>query len=660
MASITCRTVLLLATVSYIHAEYRTVKKFLVLGGNGLMGSELVSLLNIQPATDITIVNRGNWYWDSYHRIKPFVTHVKCDRFIIHDCTQLKKVAESKFFFDVVFDFSSYQAKQLRDFLDLMRHRIGRYVYISSDSVYEVSQLPPNFNGEPSREEDAVRPASRTRQEELRLVDGYGHNKLECEEVLEDEHALTKLPYISLRIPDVIDPYSHLVSSYPRPIFSPCLTLSQTHILTLSHLIPDPYSHLVSPYPRPIFSPCLTLSQTHILTLSRLSQTHILTLSHLIPDPYSHLVSPYPRPIFSPCLTLSQTHILTLSHLIPDPYSHLVSPYPRPIFSPCLTLSQTHILTLSHLIPDPYSHLVSPYPRPIFSPCLILSQTHILTLSRLSQTHILTLSHPIPDPYSHLVSPYPRPIFSPCLTLSQTHILTLSHLIPDRYSHLVSPYPRPIFSPCLTLSQTHILTLSHLIPDPYSHLILGPRDNTDRFWFYFIWVKFQDVLKRPVNYPPYLQGRKLSFVFSEDVAILMNHLPYLPDNVFNQAYNLACKEMVTLEEFIKLLGEHVGVPDVQFDKVEERGATYFPSVQRGPLNITKAEKMLPWKPTALSRVIKKTAEFYSYAMFATEFKMQRDGTIKAFVPDEVMDKFHKKYQQIYGQELKIKRFPDEL
>ncbi|XP_032218471.1 uncharacterized protein LOC5518064 [Nematostella vectensis] len=392
MASITCRTVLLLATVSYIHAEYRTVKKFLVLGGNGLMGSELVSLLNIQPATDITIVNRGNWYWDSYHRIKPFVTHVKCDRFIIHDCTQLKKVAESKFFFDVVFDFSSYQAKQLRDFLDLMRHRIGRYVYISSDSVYEVSQLPPNFNGEPSREEDAVRPASRTRQEELRLVDGYGHNKLECEEVLEDEHALTKLPYISLRIPDVI----------------------------------------------------------------------------------------------------------------------------------------------------------------------------------------------------------------------------------------------------------------------------GPRDNTDRFWFYFIWVKFQDVLKRPVNYPPYLQGRKLSFVFSEDVAILMNHLPYLPDNVFNQAYNLACKEMVTLEEFIKLLGEHVGVPDVQFDKVEERGATYFPSVQRGPLNITKAEKMLPWKPTALSRVIKKTAEFYSYAMFATEFKMQRDGTIKAFVPDEVMDKFHKKYQQIYGQELKIKRFPDEL
>lgn len=198
--------------------------------------------------------------------------------------------------------------------------------------------------------------------------------------------------------------------------------------------------------------------------------------------------------------------------------------------------------------------------------------------------------------------------------------------------------------------------ISLRIPD-----VIGPRDNTDRFWIYFLWVKFQDVIDRPIFYPPRLHNQQLSFVMSENLAMLLLSLNDFQIDVFNQAYNLAFKKTATLKEFITVLGQHVGVPNVKFDETTvDKAHTYFPSVKRGPVNVTKAEKLLNWKTYSLEEGIKRTADFYNYAMRAGEFKKQRDGIIEAFIPDDKLELFKKRYKEIYGTELKIKTFHNEL
>lgn len=111
---ITLATVFLLLLSQYLsHSSGQYTKKYLVFGGNGFIGSELVALLRLRKS-DVTIVNRGNWYWDSETRIKPFVRHVRCDRYTIKSCSELIKVIEDKDYFDVVYDFSSYIPNHLQ------------------------------------------------------------------------------------------------------------------------------------------------------------------------------------------------------------------------------------------------------------------------------------------------------------------------------------------------------------------------------------------------------------------------------------------------------------------------------------------------------------------------------------------------------------------
>ena len=92
------------------------------------------------------------------------------------------------------------------------------YIYISSDSVYDVSEVSLGSDGQPlpwlapsperplgNIEEDAVRPRSAAKQRELQRKDSYGHDKLAGEEAL--RKALTTFhgpTHMSLRLPDVL------------------------------------------------------------------------------------------------------------------------------------------------------------------------------------------------------------------------------------------------------------------------------------------------------------------------------------------------------------------------------------------------------------------------------------------------------------------------
>lgn len=48
----------------------------LVFGGNGFIGAATVTRL-LDAGHSVTLVNRGNWYWDSDMLIKPFVHHLR-------------------------------------------------------------------------------------------------------------------------------------------------------------------------------------------------------------------------------------------------------------------------------------------------------------------------------------------------------------------------------------------------------------------------------------------------------------------------------------------------------------------------------------------------------------------------------------------------------
>ncbi|XP_046561287.1 uncharacterized protein LOC124270260 [Haliotis rubra] len=182
--------------------DYVSPKNILVFGGNGFLGSATVETL-LEADHVITIVNRGNWYWDSVFTIKPRVQHISCDRGVtLRKCDGLVELVGKKSF-DVVVDFSGYHPFAVTEAVDLLKDNLSLYIYISSDSVYEVCE---KSHSEPSRETDDVRPNSEEVRNALAEKDDYGHRKLQCEEELEKQRQNGGFPYVSLRLPDVIGP----------------------------------------------------------------------------------------------------------------------------------------------------------------------------------------------------------------------------------------------------------------------------------------------------------------------------------------------------------------------------------------------------------------------------------------------------------------------
>ena len=57
----------------HVNKGSRTI---LVFGGNGFIGAATVTRL-LNAGHSVTLVNRGNWYWDSETLIKPFVRHLR-------------------------------------------------------------------------------------------------------------------------------------------------------------------------------------------------------------------------------------------------------------------------------------------------------------------------------------------------------------------------------------------------------------------------------------------------------------------------------------------------------------------------------------------------------------------------------------------------------
>jgi len=167
----------------------------------------------LEEGWKVTLLNRGRAYWGTRNPFTSFgkaVTWFKADRTKHGEFGEavLRATAhlEDSEKWDLLLDFSLFHPKEVKGMLPIVNGRVHRYVFISSDSVYEVCPRALE-KAKPVVEADAVRPKSATQVQRLKHEDSYGHRKLECEEVLALHSEVDQdVEIVSLRLADVLGP----------------------------------------------------------------------------------------------------------------------------------------------------------------------------------------------------------------------------------------------------------------------------------------------------------------------------------------------------------------------------------------------------------------------------------------------------------------------
>jgi len=146
------------------------MKKILIIGGTGFVGRMVTETLSKNSDYDLTLFNRGK----RNEGIFPDVKQIHGDRLT----DDIKKLEGLKF--DCVIDFAGQYPTNINDTLEVLKGNIGRYIFISTCSVYDFEKIEPN---EPIRIDSPVYGCT-DEQKDSRDLQFYGHNKAECERVI--------------------------------------------------------------------------------------------------------------------------------------------------------------------------------------------------------------------------------------------------------------------------------------------------------------------------------------------------------------------------------------------------------------------------------------------------------------------------------------------
>jgi nucleoside-diphosphate-sugar epimerase len=161
--------------------------------------------------------------------------------------------------------------------------------------------------------------------------------------------------------------------------------------------------------------------------------------------------------------------------------------------------------------------------------------------------------------------------------------------------------------------------------------VLGPRDSTDRWWFYQMWIQFYSSLNRPLEIGTHLIS---SYVYVNDVAryittILTESILNGSTHFQNQILNIACQENVSISDLLTMIIDEfdlhsANIPIVYNPSTE---VDFFPSVTRAGIDITKASsERFAWRPTPLRQVIKETVQWYNDAY--SKYRNERADIVK--------------------------------
>ena len=188
--------------------------------------------------------------------------------------------------------------------------------------------------------------------------------------------------------------------------------------------------------------------------------------------------------------------------------------------------------------------------------------------------------------------------------------------------------------------------------------VIGPKDSTNRFWQYLLWVEMATLhTDVSVSIPKKYEGCSLSFVYSKDVAKFITKIISMDKTsqkvICNDAYNLACSENKSLTEVIRIMEKSLGLQQSKLCISSDEGdevPQIYPSVDRGPVDITKAIERLNWSPTALDKAMKETADFYKDVVRQKLFLGERKDVYRD-LKESLEDMFEKQTVKKYLKEI---------
>ena len=178
----------------------------LIIGGTRFVG--YYTALALQEAgCDVTVFTRGRLAVDFPDGIQ----HIKGDRNNEADLEAAAAVRD----WDVVWDNMSYTAAQARSAVNVFDGKCALFIHTSTLAVYSVCDGIVS----PYREEDFARGRPMEERRDTYPYD-YGIQRREGEEVLQEAHAASGFPFVSVRLPAVLGPrdYSLRAWSYWRRI----------------------------------------------------------------------------------------------------------------------------------------------------------------------------------------------------------------------------------------------------------------------------------------------------------------------------------------------------------------------------------------------------------------------------------------------------------
>jgi nucleoside-diphosphate-sugar epimerase len=129
-------------------------------------------------------------------------------------------------------------------------------------------------------------------------------------------------------------------------------------------------------------------------------------------------------------------------------------------------------------------------------------------------------------------------------------------------------------------------------------------------------VKAASICRLPLYIPQTLEGKNISLVYVSDVADAITNIVTNSANsqhLANNAFNLAFKETPTLQGLLLKVSSRIQGTSycckIIFTTNTEVPHIY-PSVENGPINISKSQSLLNWDPTPLDEAVDKSVIFY--------------------------------------------------
>lgn len=153
--------------------------KILILGGTEFVGRQLVEQLLEQGEYEVYLFNRGK----TNPNIFPKANHIIGDR----ETDDVEKINQHRW--DFVVDFSSYFPGSLQRTLDNINRDVKKYIYISTISVYSMTE----YDGQTPLKEDCALKIYKPSQLTEPSLKFYGEKKVACEDIINQTEWLSAI-----------------------------------------------------------------------------------------------------------------------------------------------------------------------------------------------------------------------------------------------------------------------------------------------------------------------------------------------------------------------------------------------------------------------------------------------------------------------------------